>query len=173
MSFVGPRPERTAFVRSFEQHVYRYVDRHRVKSGLTGWAQVQGLRGQTSLTDRVEWDNWYIENWSLRLDRGAMQAKVVEAPQLEHHERGEEVGERPRHPVARHGARGRREHGGCSAQREHRRVGETRDAAPLAPVAHPPLSARRGGRWGKMAADVRGEERRAHGLMGFASYLGR
>ena len=68
MSLVGPRPERTAFVRSFEQHVYRYADRHRVKSGLTGWAQVQGLRGQTSLTDRVEWDNWYIENWSLRLD---------------------------------------------------------------------------------------------------------
>ena len=68
MSFVGPRPERTSFVRSFEQHVYRYADRHRVKSGLTGWAQVQGLRGQTSLTDRVEWDNWYIENWSLRLD---------------------------------------------------------------------------------------------------------
>jgi lipopolysaccharide/colanic/teichoic acid biosynthesis glycosyltransferase len=68
MSFVGPRPERTTYVRSFEQHVYRYADRHRVKSGLTGWAQVQGLRGQTSLTDRVEWDNWYIENWSLRLD---------------------------------------------------------------------------------------------------------
>jgi exopolysaccharide biosynthesis polyprenyl glycosylphosphotransferase len=68
MSFVGPRPERTTYVRSFEQHVYRYADRHRVKSGLTGWAQVQGLRGQTSLADRVEWDNWYIENWSLRLD---------------------------------------------------------------------------------------------------------
>jgi exopolysaccharide biosynthesis polyprenyl glycosylphosphotransferase len=68
MSFVGPRPERTTYVRAFEQHVYRYADRHRVKSGLTGWAQVQGLRGQTSLADRVEWDNWYIENWSLRLD---------------------------------------------------------------------------------------------------------
>jgi exopolysaccharide biosynthesis polyprenyl glycosylphosphotransferase len=68
MAIVGPRPERTSFVRSFEQHVYRYGDRHRVKSGLTGWAQVQGLRGQTSLDDRVEWDNFYIENWSLWLD---------------------------------------------------------------------------------------------------------
>jgi len=68
MTIVGPRPERTSFVRSFEEDVYRYGDRHRVKSGLTGWAQVQGLRGQTSLHDRVEWDNYYIENWSLWLD---------------------------------------------------------------------------------------------------------
>ena len=68
MALVGPRPEHTRFVRSFEEHVYRYGDRHRVKSGLTGWAQVQGLRGQTSLEDRVEWDNYYIENWSLLLD---------------------------------------------------------------------------------------------------------
>ena len=49
-------------------NVYRYGDRHRVKSGITGWAQVHGLRGKTSLTDRVEWDNFYIENWSLWLD---------------------------------------------------------------------------------------------------------
>ena len=68
MSLVGPRPERTSYARNFESHIYRYGDRHRVKSGLTGWAQVQGLRGQTSLTDRVEWDNYYIENWSLWLD---------------------------------------------------------------------------------------------------------
>jgi exopolysaccharide biosynthesis polyprenyl glycosylphosphotransferase len=72
MAIVGPRPERTSYVRSFEQHVYRYGDRHRVKSGLTGWAQVQGLRGQTSLSDRVEWDNYYIENWSLLLDMKIM-----------------------------------------------------------------------------------------------------
>jgi exopolysaccharide biosynthesis polyprenyl glycosylphosphotransferase len=72
MALVGPRPERTRYVRSFEEHVYRYGDRHRVKSGLTGWAQVQGLRGQTSLTDRVEWDNFYIENWSLWLDMKIM-----------------------------------------------------------------------------------------------------
>lgn len=68
MSLVGPRPERTSFARDFQKRVYRYGDRHRVKSGLTGWAQVQGLRGQTSLSDRVEWDNFYIENWSLLLD---------------------------------------------------------------------------------------------------------
>ena len=68
MSLVGPRPERTSYVRLFSEHVPRYGERHRVKSGLTGWAQVNGLRGETSLADRVEWDNWYIENWSLRLD---------------------------------------------------------------------------------------------------------
>ena len=68
MSLVGPRPERTHYVNLFEQSVYRYGDRHRVKSGITGWAQVNGLRGKTSLADRVEWDNHYIENWSLWLD---------------------------------------------------------------------------------------------------------
>jgi exopolysaccharide biosynthesis polyprenyl glycosylphosphotransferase len=68
MSLVGPRPERPDFVRLFERNVYRYGDRHRVKSGITGWAQVHGLRGKTSLSDRVEWDNHYIENWSLWLD---------------------------------------------------------------------------------------------------------
>jgi exopolysaccharide biosynthesis polyprenyl glycosylphosphotransferase len=68
MSLIGPRPERPAFVGLFEQSVYRYSDRHRVKSGITGWAQVHGLRGKTSLSDRVEWDNYYIENWSLWLD---------------------------------------------------------------------------------------------------------
>jgi exopolysaccharide biosynthesis polyprenyl glycosylphosphotransferase len=68
MSVVGPRPERSHYVSLFEQSVYRYGDRHRVKSGITGWAQVHGLRGKTSLADRVEWDNYYIENWSLWLD---------------------------------------------------------------------------------------------------------
>jgi lipopolysaccharide/colanic/teichoic acid biosynthesis glycosyltransferase len=52
----------------FEGNVYRYEERHRVKSGITGWSQVNGLRGKTSLSDRVEWDNHYIENWSLWLD---------------------------------------------------------------------------------------------------------
>jgi lipopolysaccharide/colanic/teichoic acid biosynthesis glycosyltransferase len=52
----------------FEESVYRYGERHRVKSGITGWAQVHGLRGKTSLDDRVEWDNHYIENWSPWLD---------------------------------------------------------------------------------------------------------
>jgi exopolysaccharide biosynthesis polyprenyl glycosylphosphotransferase len=68
MSLVGPRPERLDYVEVFRDQVYRYDDRHRVKSGITGWAQINGLRGKTSLADRVEWDNWYIENWSAWLD---------------------------------------------------------------------------------------------------------
>jgi exopolysaccharide biosynthesis polyprenyl glycosylphosphotransferase len=68
MSLVGPRPERPEFVVLFQQNIDRYGERHRVKAGITGWAQVNGLRGQTSLADRVEWDNYYIENWSLWLD---------------------------------------------------------------------------------------------------------
>jgi exopolysaccharide biosynthesis polyprenyl glycosylphosphotransferase len=68
MSIVGPRPERPEFVELFERRVSRYEDRHRVKAGITGWAQVHGLRGKTSLSDRIEWDNYYIENWSLWLD---------------------------------------------------------------------------------------------------------
>jgi exopolysaccharide biosynthesis polyprenyl glycosylphosphotransferase len=68
MSLVGPRPERVSYAREFERSVYRYGDRHRVRSGITGWAQVNGLRGRTSLSDRVEWDNYYIENWSPWLD---------------------------------------------------------------------------------------------------------
>ena len=68
MSLIGPRPERPHFVELFEQTVARYADRHRVKPGITGWSQVNGLRGKTSLSDRVEWDNYYVENWSLWLD---------------------------------------------------------------------------------------------------------
>jgi exopolysaccharide biosynthesis polyprenyl glycosylphosphotransferase len=68
MSIIGPRPERPEFVQMFEHSIDRYVDRHRVKAGMTGWAQVHGLRGKTSLADRIEWDNFYIENWSLWLD---------------------------------------------------------------------------------------------------------
>jgi exopolysaccharide biosynthesis polyprenyl glycosylphosphotransferase len=68
MSLVGPRPELPHWVRLFEGQVHRYNDRHRVKSGLTGWAQVHGMRGNTSLPDRVELDNWYVQNWSLALD---------------------------------------------------------------------------------------------------------
>jgi exopolysaccharide biosynthesis polyprenyl glycosylphosphotransferase len=68
MSLIGPRPERPEFAQLFAGRVHRYTERHRVKSGITGWAQVHGLRGKTSLADRVEWDNYYIENWSLWLD---------------------------------------------------------------------------------------------------------
>jgi exopolysaccharide biosynthesis polyprenyl glycosylphosphotransferase len=68
MSLVGPRPERPEFVDVFGSRIEHYDHRHRVKSGITGWAQVNGLRGKTSLRDRVEWDNFYIENWTLALD---------------------------------------------------------------------------------------------------------
>lgn len=68
MSLIGPRPEMPQYADQFEQIVHRYGDRHRVKSGITGWAQVHGLRGRTSLSDRVDWDNYYIENWSPWLD---------------------------------------------------------------------------------------------------------
>ncbi|HEY7960596.1 MAG TPA: exopolysaccharide biosynthesis polyprenyl glycosylphosphotransferase [Solirubrobacteraceae bacterium] len=68
MSIIGPRPERPEFVELFGRELARYGDRHRVKSGITGWAQVHGLRGKTSLAERVEWDNYYIAHWSLGLD---------------------------------------------------------------------------------------------------------
>ncbi len=78
MSLVGPRPERPRFVQLFTAELDRYGDRHRVKSGITGWAQVNGLRGQTSIADRVEWDNYYIQNWSLRLDLRILLLTVAE-----------------------------------------------------------------------------------------------
>ncbi len=68
MSVVGPRPERPYFVERFVSDVPRYVERHKVKSGMTGWAQVNGLRGNTSIARRVEYDLYYIENWSLLFD---------------------------------------------------------------------------------------------------------
>jgi exopolysaccharide biosynthesis polyprenyl glycosylphosphotransferase len=77
MSLVGPRPERPEFVELFRQDILRYGDRHRVKSGITGWAQVHGLRGQTSLAERVEWDNYYIAHWSLGLDMKILALTLV------------------------------------------------------------------------------------------------
>ena len=68
MSLVGPRPERPVFVEQFRQSIPRYMDRHREKAGITGWAQVNGLRGDTSIAERTKYDLWYTENWSLLLD---------------------------------------------------------------------------------------------------------
>ena len=68
MSLVGPRPERPEFAELFHTNIERYDDRHRVRSGMTGWAQVNGYRGQTSLAERIDYDNFYIEHWSLALD---------------------------------------------------------------------------------------------------------
>lgn len=68
MSLVGPRPERPVYVEQFRRNIPRYMDRHREKAGLTGWAQINGLRGDTSIIERTKYDLWYIENWSLLLD---------------------------------------------------------------------------------------------------------
>lgn len=68
MSLVGPRPERPHFVRQFRDQIPRYMVRHKVKSGLTGWAQIHGLRGNTSLEERIKYDLYYMENWTLMID---------------------------------------------------------------------------------------------------------
>lgn len=68
MSLVGPRPERPFFVHYFKEQIPQYMLRHKVRSGITGWAQVNGFRGNTSIEKRIEHDLYYIENWSLSLD---------------------------------------------------------------------------------------------------------
>ncbi len=68
MSLVGPRPERPHFVNQFRNEIPRYMVRHKIKSGITGWAQVNGLRGNTSLQERIKYDLYYAENWSLLFD---------------------------------------------------------------------------------------------------------
>jgi Undecaprenyl-phosphate glucose phosphotransferase len=68
MSIVGPRPERPHFVEEFKHRIPQYMLRHKVKAGLTGWAQVNGWRGNTSIEKRIEYDLYYIENWSVSLD---------------------------------------------------------------------------------------------------------
>jgi exopolysaccharide biosynthesis polyprenyl glycosylphosphotransferase len=68
MSVVGPRPERQFFVDQFKKDVPRYLERHRVRTGMTGWAQVNGLRGNASIAERTKYDIFYIENWSLIFD---------------------------------------------------------------------------------------------------------
>jgi len=68
MSLVGPRPEQPYYVQRFREYIPRYMERHREKAGMTGWAQVNGLRGDTSILERTKYDLWYVENWSLWLD---------------------------------------------------------------------------------------------------------
>jgi Undecaprenyl-phosphate glucose phosphotransferase len=68
MSVVGPRAEQPAYVEQFRRSIPRYMERHREKAGITGWAQVNGLRGDTSIAERTKYDLWYTENWSLWLD---------------------------------------------------------------------------------------------------------
>ncbi len=68
MSVVGPRPERQFFVNRFKEKIPKYLDRHRVKTGMTGWAQVNGLRGNAPIEERTKYDVYYVENWSLVFD---------------------------------------------------------------------------------------------------------
>ena len=68
MSLVGPRPERTQFVEQFKEEIPRYMVKHQVRPGLTGWAQINGYRGDTSIRKRIEYDIYYIENWSMSFD---------------------------------------------------------------------------------------------------------
>ncbi len=77
MSIVGPRPERPFFVEQFKHRIPQYMLRHKVKAGITGWAQVNGWRGNTSLEKRIEYDLYYIENWSVTLDIKIMWLTVV------------------------------------------------------------------------------------------------
>ena len=68
MSFVGPRPERPEFVELFGANLRRHDQPRRVRPGITGWSQLRELSGPAPLAERVRWDDWYVENWSLRLD---------------------------------------------------------------------------------------------------------
>ena len=68
MSLVGPRPERPQFVEKFKEEIPRYMIKHQVRPGLTGWAQVNGYRGDTSIQERIEFDLYYIENWTMGFD---------------------------------------------------------------------------------------------------------
>ena len=68
MSLVGPRPERPFFVEKFREEIPRYMIKHQVRPGMTGWAQVNGYRGDTSIRKRIEHDLYYIENWTLSFD---------------------------------------------------------------------------------------------------------
>jgi lipopolysaccharide/colanic/teichoic acid biosynthesis glycosyltransferase len=96
MSLVGPRPEQPVYTSRFGQLIPRYEDRHRVHSGMTGWAQVHGLCGDTSIPERVRFDNYYIEHWSLWLDltilaRTLIQPLAGAADSVMHRDNGKEA----------------------------------------------------------------------------------
>ena len=76
MSIVGPRPERPQFVEKFKEEIPRYMVKHQVRPGLTGWAQINGYRGDTSIKRRIEYDIFYIENWTMSFDIKIMYNRI-------------------------------------------------------------------------------------------------
>ena len=68
MSLIGPRPERPQFVEQYKEVIPKYMVKHQVRPGMTGWAQIHGYRGDTSIEKRIEYDLYYIENWSVKLE---------------------------------------------------------------------------------------------------------
>jgi len=83
MSLVGPRPERPYFVEKFKEEIPKYMIKHRVRPGITGWAQIHGLRGDTSIEERIKYDIWYIENWSFWLDLKIIFATIFKGKFME------------------------------------------------------------------------------------------
>ncbi|MFL7811128.1 MAG: exopolysaccharide biosynthesis polyprenyl glycosylphosphotransferase, partial [Anaerolineae bacterium] len=84
MSLVGPRPERPVYVEQFRHSIPRYMDRHRIRTGMTSWAAVNDLRGDTSIAERTKYDLWYIENWSLLLDIKILLRTILRARASRH-----------------------------------------------------------------------------------------
>ncbi|MCK4546084.1 MAG: undecaprenyl-phosphate glucose phosphotransferase [Candidatus Eisenbacteria sp.] len=126
MSLVGPRPEREFFVRQFQTAVPRYLDRHRVKSGMTGWAQVHGLRGNTPIEERTEYDIYYAENWSVALDLRILWLTVVHLLSG-----GAARGDRPTKPLL--------------ATAPHDTVDRSKDVAGNPAIQESPVQVREGG----------------------------
>ncbi|KAA3657658.1 MAG: undecaprenyl-phosphate glucose phosphotransferase [Chloroflexi bacterium] len=98
MSLVGPRPEQAHYVAQFRNSVPRYMERHHEKGGMTGWAQVNGLRGDTSITERTKYDLWYSANWSILLDLKIILRTVWQIVERKNNERSDEQ-TRPIKPV--------------------------------------------------------------------------
>ncbi len=134
MSLVGPRPERPEYAAWFEAEVPGYSQRYRVKAGITGWAQVHGLRGQTSLAARVAHDNYYIDNWSLALELSAIALTVIEVLRFR------DLDPRPTSPLRRPAR--------AAAERvpvaDHVRRGATYLTGSLSPHFRPPERAHHG-----------------------------
>lgn len=89
MSLVGPRPEQAHYVEQFRQIIPRYMERHQEKGGMTGWAQVNGLRGDTSINERTKYDLWYLANWSIMLDLKIMLRTIWQIVERKNHSQPE------------------------------------------------------------------------------------